>query len=80
MDAYRVWEAERQSREERCQRYEEERDGKELLREDEADENMANDNQQFMLHELKIKIYRKGGITLTSLNLMIQPWRLSYAS
>ena len=68
MDAYRVWEAERQSREERCQRYEEERERKELLREDEADENMANNNQQFMAARIEEQNLPQG-VRITSVFL-----------
>ena len=47
MVAYRVWEAEQMAREERCQRYEKEREQKELLRGAEEEE-MEEGNQQFM--------------------------------
>ena len=48
MIAYRVWESEQQAREERCQRYEKEREQKELLREEGEDAHMEEGNQQFM--------------------------------
>ena len=48
MVAYRVWETEQQEREERCHRYEKERDRKELLRQEEEDAPMEEGNQQFM--------------------------------
>ena len=48
MVAYRVWETEQQEREERCQRFEKERDRKELLRQEEEDAPMEGGNQQFM--------------------------------
>ena len=44
MIAYRVWESEQQAREERCQRYEKEREQKELLREEEEDAHMEEGN------------------------------------
>ena len=46
--AYRAWETEQEEREERCQRYERERDQKELLRQEEEDAPMQEGNQQFM--------------------------------
>ena len=44
MVAYRVWEGEQNTREERCRRYEDEREKKEFLRADEEDVHMEDGN------------------------------------
>ena len=48
MAAYRVWQTEQHARKERCRRYEEEREKKELLRADKEDAQMDGGNNQFM--------------------------------